>query len=190
MNRLFIGALLVVAVEANAEQFSVNIPALQDEGKAVIGSLVHRLTGKLEQAKEEGGAVAAINVCNLNAFELTEEVSKQQGWVIKRTSLKLRNPENAPDNWEQQVLEQFVAKADVGANLKTLKFSQVIVEEDGRKVFRMMKAIPVSQQCLACHGAEVQPELKDRIGTLYPSDQAQGFSEGQLRGAFSLKKYL
>jgi phage baseplate assembly protein gpV len=57
------------SLSANAENFSVNIPQLQDEGKQVVMKLVSTLGGELKAAKEEGGAIAAINVCN-NKFSL------------------------------------------------------------------------------------------------------------------------
>lgn len=188
-NWAFLIALLA-APALQAETFTVNIPELQQEAKTVIQKLAGTLTGELKKAKEEGGAPAAITVCNTKAAGLTEQVNAESDWEIRRTSLKLRNPENAPDEWEKAALEAFDKKAKIGANPQLLTFSQVVVDEQGRKVFRMMKAIPVAEQCLGCHGAEVNPEIYQRIKTLYPTDQAIGFSEGDIRGAFSLKKYL
>jgi hypothetical protein len=186
--------LLVVMIAAStsvqAEEFAVDIPTLQAEAKQVITQLASTLMGELKKAKQEGGAPAAIAVCNTKAMPLTHEVSASSGWEIGRTSLKLRNPDNAPDAWEKQVLEQFAKQTQQGANLKTLGFSQVIVDESGRKVFRMMKAIPVGDQCLACHGTNIKPALHDSLQALYPEDQATGYSAGDLRGAFTLKKYL
>lgn len=190
MKRFLIVAGMLMATATQAENFSVNIPELQAEAKGVIKQLVTTLGGELKQAKAEGGAPAAISVCNTKAQGLTAAVSENAGWDIGRTSLKLRNPDNAPDAWEKDVLDQFESKAKQGANLKTLAFSQVVIDEDGRKVFRMMKAIPVGENCLACHGGEIKPELKERIHTLYPEDKATGFATGDLRGAFTLKKYL
>jgi len=183
-------AAIAVTPSIQAEEFTVNIPELQTEAKQVIMQLASTLMGELKKAKEEGGAPAAIAVCNTKAMPLTHEVSASSGWDIGRTSLKLRNPENAPDEWEQQVLEQFAKQAKQGANLKTLGFSQVVVDEDGRKVFRMMKAIPVADQCLGCHGSNIKPALQESLQALYPEDKATGFSAGDLRGAFTLKKYL
>lgn len=190
MKKLFTAALLLTTVSAQAETFSINIPELQAEAKGVIKTLVTTLGSELKKAKQSGGAPAAITVCNTKATSLTEDVAEAAGWEVGRTSHKLRNPGNAPDEWEKQVLEQFLSKANQGANLKTLAFSQVVKDEQGRKVFRMMKAIPVGDQCLACHGSKVKPELKAHIDELYPTDKATGFSAGELRGAFTLKKYL
>ncbi|MGM0774574.1 MAG: c-type heme family protein, partial [Pseudomonadota bacterium] len=37
---------------------------------------------------------------------------------------------------------------------------------------------------LGCHGKSIDPEVKAKLDELYPEDQATGFSEGDLRGAF------
>lgn len=190
MKKLGLLSVLLVATSVNAETFEVNIPELQNEAKGVIKELATTLGGELKKAKKSGGATAAITVCNTKAGPLTALVNSKSDWEISRTSLKLRNPENAPDQWEKAALEEFARKANIGANLEKLAFSQVVVEEDGRKVFRMMKAIPVAEQCLACHGSKMKPELADHLQKLYPEDKATGFSQGDLRGAFSLKKYL
>lgn len=190
MKALFFSAALAAALPVQAEEFSVNIPELQNEAKGVIKELVTTLGSELKAAKKEGGAIAAINVCNTKAEGLTKSVNDNSEWHVERTSLKLRNPQNAPDQWEKAILEQFESKAKQGANLKTLGFSQVVVDEEGRKVFRMMKAIPVADQCLACHGSKIKPEIAEQLQALYPEDKATGFSTGDLRGAFSLKKYL
>ena len=191
MKPILFAATLIFSAHASADDhFTVDVPQLQKEGKTVIMTLVETLTGELKKAKAEGGAPAAIKVCNLKALPLTQSVSENSGWEIGRTSLQLRNQKNAPDECEKAILEQFANKARQGANLKTLGFSQVVVEENGQKVFRMMKAIPVGEQCLACHGTKLKPELKNKIEMLYPEDRAQGFEQGDLRGAFTLKKYL
>ncbi|MGH1462958.1 MAG: Tll0287-like domain-containing protein [Neptuniibacter sp.] len=186
------GALVLFSLTStvNAETFSVDIPELQTEAKTVLKRLATTLGGELKKAKKSGGASAAITVCNTKAVALTELVNSQSEWEISRTSLKLRNPDNAPDAWEKEALESFEKKAKIGANLGQLSFSQVVVDEDGRKVFRMMKAIPVAEQCLGCHGNAIKPELSEHLGKLYPEDKATGYVQGDLRGAFSLKKYL
>lgn len=190
MKMLWLAVGCAASLSVHADTFSVNIPQLQDEGKQVIKQLASTLGGKLKEAKMEGGATAAVKVCNTQALPLTQSVSESSGWIVNRTSLKLRNPENAPDAWERDVLEQFQSKVQQGVNLDILGYSQVVVDEQGRKVFRMMKAIPVSEQCLGCHGAEIKPALQEHLQQLYPDDKATGFSTGDLRGAFTLKKYL
>jgi hypothetical protein len=53
-----------------------------------------------------------------------------------------------------------------------------------------MKAIPTGAVCLACHGETIAPPIAAKINELYPQDQATGFREGDLRGAFVVTKTL
>ena len=86
-------------------------------------------------------------------------------------------------------MQEFEKKIAEGADPKTLVKAE-IVEQDGQKVFRFMKAIPVMKPCLNCHGEKVNPDLYKTIKKYYPQDQAIGFKLGQLRGAFTLSKPL
>jgi hypothetical protein len=52
-----------------------------------------------------------------------------------------------------------------------------------------MKAITTEGICLACHGKTLGPAVSKKISELYPSDHATGYSVGEVRGAFSLKKH-
>jgi hypothetical protein len=94
-----------------------------------------------------------------------------------------------PDGWETGVLESFEERKAAGEPVDTMAFAEV-VEVDGAKQFRFMKAIPTGQVCLACHGTEITPEVKVALDEQYPGDQARGYSLGDIRGAFSLSKPL
>lgn len=164
--------------------------ALKAEAKGVIQALASSLGKTLKATARDKGLPAAIAVCNTQAGPLTQQVSEAENWQISRTSLKLRNPGNAPDHWEKSVLDWFEKQAAQGADLKTLAYSEVVTDASGQQQFRMMKAIPVGQPCLACHGEQLQAEIEAELNRLYPGDKARGFQTGDLRGAFSLSKTL
>ncbi|OOV86646.1 Tll0287-like domain-containing protein [Oceanospirillum linum] len=183
---------MVVALSSSlvAQAETQSSEQLKAEAKTVIQTLGKNLMGELKSAAQEGGLPAAIQVCNTKALPMTDDVSGMKGWQISRTSLRLRNPQNAPDAWERQVLEQFAVQAEQGADLKKLAYAEVITGDNGDKKMRLMKAIPVAEQCLACHGSNLKPEVGERLQVLYPHDNATGFKAGDLRGAFSLEKQL
>lgn len=183
-------ALLSAQSLIAAEIEPINIPALQQEAKGVIKTLAGNLGSELKHAAKAGGLPAAIQVCNTKASPITQAVAEDKGWTVGRTSLKLRNEHNAPDDWEKTVLKKFEKQAAAGANLQKMLFGQVLVDDDGNKVFRLMKAIPVGDKCLACHGSKIEPEVAEKLNALYPADNARGFNAGDLRGAFSLQKSL
>lgn len=154
--------------------------------RAVIRDLGEALRHELVAAMKAGGPVAALGVCKTVASELATEASKRHGLKVGRTSLRVRNPANAPDGFERRVLEEFLTKAGAGADVSTLEHFEIVGEE-GSRSFRYMKAIPMAAQpCLACHGPSIEPEVMAAIKSLYPEDQATGFEAGDLRGAFSV----
>ena len=136
------------------------------------------------------GLVKAVRVCNERAPKIAGEVKPPEGFQIGRTSLKLRNPSNAPDAWERKTLESFESKKKAGAKIDTLE-AWAVVEADGKRQFRYMKAIGTEALCLACHGgADVPDDVVAELGRLYPDDAARGFAPGDIRGAFTVRKSL
>ncbi len=188
VNLAILLSTLMAAQVTSAD--TVSTQSLEQEGKGVIKALASQLGKELKTTAKSEGLPAAIKVCNTQVQPITQQVSDAKGWDVARTSLKLRNPSNAPDAWERRVLEYFATQKTLGADLKTLAYSEVTTDESGQQVFRMMKAIPVSQQCLACHGGQLKPGIKAKLDELYPYDSATGFKAGDLRGAFTLKKML
>jgi len=138
---------------------------------------------------QEGGPINAISVCNLSAPAIANTYSVSRGWDVGRTSLKVRNPANAPDAWERSVLESFEERKTAGEDPAKMEYHEV-VRQDGVKQLRYMKAIPTAQLCLACHGESVDSITRTRLEKLYPEDQALGYKAGDIRGAFSISQPL
>jgi hypothetical protein len=181
---LAFGVLALESVKADED------PALEafvQESRAMLKVFAKDLKGALQAAIEEGGAIHAISVCNAKAPEIARQLSKPPDWTVGRTSHKIRNSDNAPDGWEAMVLEEFLRRAAAGESLDIMEKAE-LVEINGRATYRYMKAIPVGEVCLTCHGSGIDPELKAQIGSLYPGDQATGFALGELRGAFTVAK--
>lgn len=158
------------------------------KARGAIKGLAEGLKEKLVGAMKDGGPVAALDVCKIDAPKITAEQSKASGVTVGRTALKVRNPGNAPDDFEKRVMEKFVADLKGGADATKLEHGETVVE-GGKKTFRYMKPIMTAgTPCLACHGAELKPEVAAKIKELYPADQATGFAAGDMRGAFSVKQ--
>jgi len=187
-RRIFASALLAAVVAAPALAQQAVDPHVA-EARQVIKTFFSRLKGELQKAMKAGGPVHAIEVCNEKAPKIADQVSAETGWYVARTSLKNRAPTNSPLPWEKKVLKEFEARKAAGADVKSLDYHDV-VEEEGQKVFRYMKAIPTGKICLKCHGAELDPKVAAKLDELYPSDRARGFKVGDIRGAFVLKKKL
>jgi hypothetical protein len=186
MKKMIVALMICLPFAAGAEEDVANLTA---EGKQVIKAFFGDLKGELVKGMKEGGPVHTIDVCSKVAPNLAEAHSQMSGWQVARTSLKPRNTNNAPDDWETQVLQEFEIRKAAGEDPAKLVQTE-IVEQKGHKVFRMMKAIPTVEVCTKCHGVDLQEPVVEKLDELYPEDQARGFKVGDLRGAFTLKKDL
>lgn len=151
--------------------------------RKAVTELHHGLKSELVKAMKAGGPTAALAICNTKAPIIAAEISKKLNIEISRTSLKPRNPNNAPDEWETKVLQQFEQRLAKGEDPKTMEYIEQVKHQ-----WRYMKAIPTAPVCLTCHGQNIKPEIVASIKTLYPDDKATGFKVGDLRGAFSIKE--
>lgn len=178
---LFLSLAFSTGVVADA---AVDQQALTREGLALIPPFQQQLLQTVTAAMQQGGPLAAVQACQMQAPQIAAQHS-QAPWKVGRTALKVRNPANAPDAWERQVLQDFAARAAAGEKLDGMLHAEVVGNE-----FRLLKAIPTGQPCLTCHGEKLDPELLDLLAQRYPADAARGFTLGELLGAFSLRRPL
>jgi hypothetical protein len=164
---------------------------LLEEARELPMKMVPKLLEVLQDEIAKGGHASAISVCREKAPAMAKGLSEQTGWAIRRVSLKNRNPKAVPDAWEVGVLKEFEQRLAAGQSPATMDKSEV-VEMDGKKVMRYMKALPTQELCLSCHGKpnKVSPEVQTKLNELYPADQATGYDTGQIRGAITARKPL
>jgi len=160
-----------VSPEIRAAVQEVGGPAAE----ALLGTLVTRLSGAIQQ----GGTASAIEFCSTSASELTAGVAREQGLDIKRTSLRYRNPANAPDEAETEALKYFESTlAETGA------LPQAWVQTAGRDEYRYYTPLTVAPACLQCHGMpdEIDPAVRAILDEQYPDDLATDYAVGDFRG--------
>lgn len=162
----------------------------QSEARAVAMSFLKKLGAANQQAVSEGGHDSAVKVCKDIAPAMAGDISRQTGWKLTRVSLQVRNPLlGTPDAWEQKQLQDFAVRAATGEKAETIEASEIVSEPAG-KSYRFMKAIALQPGCVACHGTAIPDDVKARLHSDYPHDQATGYSAGQIRGAVSIKRPL
>jgi hypothetical protein len=167
---------------ASAEDLA---PEWLTRSRQLAQQLGTELKAELSSALASTGPTGAIQVCRTRAPEIAAQLSRESGAVVSRTALRVRNPANAPDVLQRAILEQFADDLAAGRTEMPLE-AAVEINRGGKIEHRYMRAIPMDAMCLACHGPQLAPEVASAIAKAYPADQATGFEQGQLRGAFSV----
>ncbi len=189
---LALSSILFIPVSLVANETVLSETALTEKlnaHRAALKQFAEQLQDKLVTTVNESGPIEALSVCSDAAPEIAQQVSTDTGIALKRTGLKIRNPDSVADEWELKVLQDFEQRKAEGTEFKQLQYSEV-VEIDGKSVLRYMKAIPVMEKCLACHGSDIAEPIAKRLDELYPQDQARNFKLGDIRGAFSTQEVL
>jgi hypothetical protein len=176
-------SIFIIVIMADNAMANEN---LQLEAQALVNQFVGQLKPQLKKAMAEGGPTRAIEVCASVAPKLSDSLSAESDWTVKRVSLKARNPSRAtPNDWERKVLEQFDQRRAAEEPLADLNYSEIVGGE-----YRYMQAQIAEPLCLTCHGENLSESVRDTLGQYYPGDQATGYMPGQVRGAISLSKNL
>ncbi len=90
--------------------------------------------------------------------QLMEEYTEMYGIRGRITSLKVLNPKNSPDLWEQMALKKFESGTEEVIE---------IVDMDGKPYLRLMRPMSTKKHCLKCHAH-------------------QGYKEGEIRGGVGI----
>lgn len=184
VNQLFaLPAVMMVALTADTTPaFAADdqVPPAQRAARAAVAEFGRTLTRTLTDSLAQGGPVAAINVCAAKAPRIADFVAAKHGIDVSRTSLKYRNPGNAPEPWQREVLEAWQSALIEGADPDSLEY----FDGEAPDGYRYMKPIITQTLCLNCHGASLDAGVSEAITALYPDDLARGYSVGELRGAF------
>ena len=164
----------------NEEEIAVFV----EKGRLIATTTFAALSSKLQQALQQGGVKQAIAYCQLAALPLTDSLAVAHSADIRRTSLKVRNPQNAPTPAEKLILEEY------GKTITARKALKPIVRKSEQGQIAFYAPIKVNAFCLQCHG-ELGQTLKEEdyaiIKERYPGDQALGYVDGDLRGMWSIQ---
>ena len=184
MHKIFLLFLFfIILYSCNTTLSEKEVAAYKEKGLTISKSTGKELSGILMTKMKEGGISQAITFCNVTAIPITQQMSENYDVTIKRTSLKTRNPLNAPAENERFILKEFDA---VKRNELPLE-SKVLLDVDGNPHY--YAPIFVENKCLICHGTlgkELSKTTDSIIKSHYPNDLAIGFKEGDLRGIWSI----
>lgn len=177
--RILAGALTIALIACAS--VAASDPLLLDS-REIVTKFGSELQAELKQGLAHGGPAGAISVCKDKAPQIASDLSRRSGAKVRRTSLRYRNPANAPEPWEGEVLRQFELSSSTTESTSPPEY--FAIADDGSA--RYMTMIRMGPVCLACHGESLAPELAAKIDAEYPHDRARGYAVGDVRGAFSV----
>lgn len=189
---LILNVLIIFGLISGCSENKIEVSENQIAGmRATAVEFMKDLKSILINQIRTNGMLSAVSVCSDTAQVLTNNFGVQKGVYVKRVSLKNRNVNNAPDDFEKRVLNKFTLM-QLNNELNDDSEYAEIVEEGEFKYLRYLKPILVQAECLNCHGSEndISPEVEQLINQEYPNDYAVGYKIGDLRGAVSLKKNI
>jgi hypothetical protein len=167
---------------------SPEVAAIRQTGEAAVATVGKKLVTALNTALAAGGPEAAVLVCQTQALPLTAEQLTDQPTLVsvKRTSLRLRNPANAPDAAERLALDHVAKLVAAGQPPPSVLVQRIQSAGTAAPEWRVYRPIATKAECLVCHGdaATQSPALRTALQTRYPADAATGYATDQWRGLF------
>ena len=144
---------------------------------AVAQGLAQRLQERLAAVGPSG----AVDFCATTALALTDSLAAAADprIEVKRTTLRTRNPRNAPDPLERDALAWFDSVRTATGALP----AHMVQAASGGEV-RFYRPLVIAQFCTQCHGdpARMDSAVVRVLRERYPADQATGYREGDFRG--------
>lgn len=180
---IIVSALIAVALLLSCKEdksTSGKSDVLLEKGKNITSSTFMALSSQLQKAMKEGGVSNAVKYCNVQALPITDSLAAIYDVEIKRTSDRVRNPQNTATAAELGVIKEYQNLLSKGDQLKP----QVGKNEKGKTFYA---PILTNDLCLKCHGNKNEMASYDAIADLYPEDQATGYNSGELRGIWSVQ---
>lgn len=161
---------------------------LVELGEKNIERVGGMLIGEVNWVLSKNRPGRAADLLHLRNFTLLKPVEGQPVvTAVKRTSLRLRNPANAPDEADLLALKLIDARMSNGETPPDQLVQRI--EQTGRATeWRVYRPIGVSSRCLVCHGdrEQIPLEVQAVLELRYPQDRATGYTSNQWRGVIRI----
>lgn len=153
-------------------------------GSRVIEDIGAKLVAETTRELATKETSAAVAVLHLKGLELPKPtLNRPKVTAVKRTSLQIRDPQNAPDGADTAALKKIRAQLIAGESPDKVIVQKI--EQPAKPVeWRVYRPIAASKSCLACHGdpAKFSPGVKEALDHLYPQDKAVDYAAQEWRG--------
>ena len=154
-----------------------------NKGKEIAQASFKALSTELMKQMKAGGPAKAVPFCKEQAGPILNEVALKYDVTIVRSSDQLRSCKIEPTERELDIINNYKKTVSENKELKPI----VEIDEANNKHF--YAPIIVKANCLVCHGKvneTMSVETDSIIKLTYPFDIATGYSEGDVRGVWSI----
>jgi hypothetical protein len=192
MKTKFLVCLLLLGGCAESDGRTGQVPAepallaadsarVLEEGGAIAAAVAQGLASRLQAELAAQGPAGAVDFCARTALGLTDSLVRVHptAMAVKRTSLRIRNPQNAADALEREAIAWFDSM-----HAATGEWPAAHVQAAGAGEVRYYRPLMIAPFCTTCHGAaeQIDPGVRQILAERYPEDQATGYREGDMRG--------
>jgi hypothetical protein len=176
---LILASLLITGYISHQDK---NNPEILEKGADISGKLVKAIMSKLNSEVQKNGVTGAIDYCSIHAIPITDSISQKEQVEISRVSHKARNPSNAANEKEIEMIEKYILQQNEGKQLVPQ-----VVTENGQKTY-YSPIVLGSPMCLSCHGnySQIESDVKKVLSERYPDDKAVDFNLNEIRGMFKI----
>lgn len=154
-------------------------------GEAMIQQTGNNLVSEVHRVLAAKGPEAGLADLHLKSLKLPAGLPGQpRVTAVKRTSLKVREPANLPDNADLAALLSIQSALADGDAPPRLLLQQLAADGTAPAEWRVYRPIATSAACLACHGPadQLAPGVKAALDRLYPADKAVDYAASEWRG--------
>ncbi|MDU0458105.1 MAG: DUF3365 domain-containing protein [Geobacteraceae bacterium] len=111
------------------------------------------------------------------ATSIAKQLTSGSSFYVRQVSLRFRNPDNRPDNFERELLNSFKGPGQ--------KEVWQVSREGGKKSLRYLMPMVADKSCLTCHGR--YEEAPGFIQQRFPKEHfSYGYQIGEIIGAVSV----
>lgn len=160
------------------------VAGIRQLGERTIDQAGVALVNEVRRVLASTPPAQAIGALHLKDYKLPAGVAgKPAVTSLRRTSLRVRNPANAPDAADRAALALIKEQLEQGDPVAKVLVQQVALPGQPRE-WRVYRPLSAMKQCLECHGETVAlaPGVTERLKELYPGDAAVDYKDRDWRG--------
>ena len=176
MSLLLIALLLAAAFLTYRRQQALILKVAVDNARSFARQIIETRDYMSSVVRGEADKNYAL-VPQVVATRVAKRITSGSKYYVRQVSLRYRNPENRPDNYETAQLRIFASK-DGGETYRVIKVS-------GQEAFRYMLPMVAEKSCLECHGDyDSAPSF---VKARFPRGHySYGYKIGEVIGAVSV----